>query len=362
MGWWIPQTFLGSCQRTMSCIKAIWLALRTIFMPSSQKPVLIILDTHSVALYCLKSLSSYNVIYIENFYNLKKLDVMCYEPSFDIPSLSLAKFVKCADEIIVENFEIGEIFKKIYPPAIKEPIIFCPSVDLGLFLEPCINIHRIIPDLMNNPIIFLTIGKYCASSNLKLAVDSFEMLIDIFDDRNFTNRFQLVIGAFIKTSEEKCYYNEMITSTIEKRCASQITFLKYMPIIYEKTLMTESTIVIHPGKNDENCKSLLRAMYLGKPIVAANRGIALKFLTHRLSGIIIEGNPRLFAIGIKKLMMRADLQLFLGEMAKETFQKYYSFDIQCDRMRKIIRKYVNEDLRKTPSLLDKSIEKPSNIN
>lgn len=350
LGWWLPPSIFGFFRQTMSALKAAWMAYRIIVFPPSPKPSLILMDVHLVALYMLKLFASYPVVYIENFYDFKLQDA-CYEHSLMPLTLWQAKWIKYADEIIVESVGFAELFKKSYPALTKEPKIVYPAIDMGVWLEPGINIHRFIPDLMDNTIIFVTTGKYHRSSNIKLALDAFEMLLDLIDDKTVTKHYQLVIAGFCKTSEEKCYYNEMVSLTKERRFASQVTFLKKLPIIHEKTLMTESTIIIHPAKNDIQSESLLRAMSLGKPIVATNRGIASKLLTHRLSGIIIDPDPRLFAVAMKKLVMSPHLQIFLGDMAKDTFQKQYSFDSLCDRMRRILKRHVKQVELKKPVLM-----------
>ncbi|KAJ8931566.1 hypothetical protein NQ314_015513 [Rhamnusium bicolor] len=336
-GWWIPRSILGLFRNHMSALKAAWMALRLIFFPPEPKPELIILDVSMFALYVLNLFTSYKLFYLENFLELKNTDA-CYEHSRIYPTLLEAKWIKLADEIIVETIGFAEILKKSYPSIIRQPKILYPSIDIGLWNEPGIKIQRIIPDLMDNTILFLSVGKFRRSSNFRLALDAFELLLELIDDTAVTKRFQLVIAGNCKCLEEKFYYNEMMAAAKERMCASQVTFLKQLPIIHEKTLILESAIMIHPAKNDVYSDFLLKAMSLGKPIVAANKGIASKLLVHRLSGVIIEPDPRMFAIAMKKLMMSPHLQVFLGDMAKDTFDKSYSFESFCSKINKITRK------------------------
>nr|CAH7763843.1 unnamed protein product [Callosobruchus chinensis] len=336
-GWWIPRSILGLFRSNMSTFKAAWMACRLIFYPPQPKPELVILDVSLCALYLLNWFTSYQLFFVETFQDLKNTDA-CFEHSRLTPSLLDAKWIKLAGEVIVETFGFAEIFKKSYPSFWKPPKVLYPSIDIGLWNEPGIKIQRIVPDLLENSKIFLTIGKFRRSSNFKLALEAFEMLLEMIDDKSVTTRFQLVIAGNCKTLEEKFYYNELMALAKEKLCGSQVTFLNQLPMIHEKTLILESAIIIHPAKNDVSSDFLLKAMSLGKPIVATNKGIASRMLTHMISGAISKPDARLFAAILKKLMMNPHLQVFLGGMAKDTFDEHYSFESLCARICHIMKK------------------------
>ncbi|XP_023027732.1 alpha-1,3/1,6-mannosyltransferase ALG2 [Leptinotarsa decemlineata] len=341
-GWWIPRSILGLFKSNMSAFKAAWMAFRLICFPPEPKPQLVVLDVSLCAIYFLKWFTKYKVFYVESFLELKNTDA-CYEHSKICPTLLEAKWIKLADEILVETIGFAEILKKSYPSLNRKPNVLYPSIDIGLWEESGIKIQRIVPDLMDNTVLFLTIGKFRRSSNFKLALDAFELLLEVIADKTVTKRFQLVIAGNCKTLEEKFHYNEMMAAAKQRLCASQVTFLKQLPIIHEKTLIMESTVMIHPAKNDVHSDFLLKAMSLGKPIVASNKGIASKLLVHRLSGVIIDPEPRMFAVAMKKLIISPHLQVFLGDMARDTFEKSYSFESFCSRINNLVHKPIRKD-------------------
>lgn len=313
------------------------MALRLVFFPPEPKPEIIVVDVSLLAMCLLNWLTTYRLFYVETFMEIKATDA-CYEHSKIDPTLLEAKWIKLADEIIVETIGFAEILKKSYPALNKSPVVLYPSIDIGLWKEPGIRIQRIVPDLMENTILFLSLGKFRRSSNFKLSLDAFELLLGLIDDKTITKRFQLIIGGNCKTLEERFYYNEIMAAAKERMCANQVTFLKQLPIVHEKTLIMESAIMLHPAKNDVHSDFLLKSMSLGKPIVATNKGIASKILVHRLSGVIIDPDPRRFAVAMKKLMMSPHLQVFLGDMAKDTFEKLYSFDSFCDTVKQLVKR------------------------
>ncbi|CAH0545789.1 unnamed protein product [Brassicogethes aeneus] len=335
---WVPRSIFGMFRQKLLALKAIIMAIRLIFLPRRERPQMVITDVSMVALYLLNMFTPYRLCFVETFLSMKVADA-CYEHSRIIPSLMEIKWIKMAHEVVVETIGFAEILKKSYPGLNHSPKILYHSMDIGLWDEPGINIQRIIPDLLENTIVFLTIGKFRRSSNFKLSLESFERLLELIGDKSVTRRFQLVIAGNCKSLEEKFYYNELTSEARDKSCASQITFLKQLPIIHEKTLILESAIMIHPAKNDVYSDFILKAMSLGKPIVATNRGIASKLLTHRVSGVIMEPEAKTFAIAMKKLMLSPHLQIFLGDMAKDTFQNCYSFDVLCEKVRNIMTKY-----------------------
>lgn len=331
-------------------MKAICMALRMIFHSPDQKPSLIVLDVNLVALYLLYLFSNYRMFYVESFESLRNRPDLCEHVTYS-PSLLEAKFIKLADQIIVESPNFAEVFKKSFPAVNKDPVVLYPAVDVGLWNQDGIQVQRIIPDLLDNTILFLSIGKYRRSSNFKLALDAFEILLQLIDDLDTTKRFQLVIAGNCKTLDEKVHYNELVMSAKERICASQVSFLNQLPIIHEKTLIMESALVIFPSKSEMQADFILKAMSLGKPIVATTKGIAPKLLQNRVSGITTEPEPKLMAQVMKKLMMSPHLQSFIGEIARDTFVKNYCFRSFCKRVEELTDVRPKEEIKKLESKL-----------
>ncbi|XP_050514901.1 LOW QUALITY PROTEIN: alpha-1,3/1,6-mannosyltransferase ALG2-like [Diabrotica virgifera virgifera] len=223
--WWIPRTLLGLLG--LSVFRSIWMALRLIFFPPDPKPEVVILDVSLIALYILKCFSNYKVFVVETFEELKNTDA-CYEHTKIIPTLVEAKWIKLADEIIVETLGFAEILVKSHPSIIKKPRILYPSIDLGLWNEPGIKIQRIIPDLLGDTILFLSVGKFKRASNFKLSLDAFEFLLNLIDDSAITKRFQLVVAGNCKTLDERFHYSELMASAKQRVCAAQVTFLRQL--------------------------------------------------------------------------------------------------------------------------------------
>lgn len=81
-------------------------------------------------------------------------------------------------------------------------------------------------------------------------------------------------------------------------------------------------------------------MSLGKPIVAVNKGIAAKVLENRVTGVLVEPQPHLFAAAMMKVASSPHIKNFLGEMAKDSFNHRYSFDSFARRIYNLVQRHV----------------------
>ncbi|KAL1516946.1 hypothetical protein ABEB36_000773 [Hypothenemus hampei] len=348
IGWWIPRSIFGLLYGKMSAVKALYMAFKVAFSFPNNEYTLIVTDISLVALYVLHLFTNCRIYYVESFEQLRYRYGFCEHATYS-PSLCEAKFIKLADEIILESAPFAEIFRKSFPAVPKEPLILYPAIDIGLWQEECIQIQRIIPDLLDNTTLFLSIGKYRRTSNFKLALDAFEILLHLIADIEVTKRFQLVIAGNCKSLEEKLHYNELVSLAKERLCASQVSFLNQLPIVHEKTLIMECAIAIYSSRSDVHADFILKAMSLGKPIVATNKGIAPKLLQNRITGIMTEPEPNAMAQVMRKLMMSPHLQSFMGEIARDVFQKNYSFKSFAFKLAELNIKHKEKMLKNTPT-------------
>lgn len=332
---------MGVFKRTMSVYKAACMAVRMIFLPPKPRPRVIILDTSTIALFLLGVLSSYNTFYVEHFEPLKEIHL--YTSYIKVtPSLFSALWMKYASEIIVQTECISNIFRRSYPNIRKDVKIFVPSVDFGIWAEECIDINRIIPDLPKDYLLFCVFGRYCKKSNFRLALNSFEQLLMILEEE-YKAKVHLVFAGHAKSLDEKVYYSEIIELIKEKPFANQVTFLRRLPVVHKKTIIAKSTAVLYPSKYDVYPGPITLAMCLGTPVIATNTGIALKMLSHRISGILVDPFPQKFAAAMYKIITKPTLHQFIKEMAMDIFKSNYSFETFSRRIHQLVMKYEFDD-------------------
>ncbi|CAG9763934.1 unnamed protein product [Ceutorhynchus assimilis] len=331
-GSWIPRTFLGLCHRTMSTLKAAWMALRIVLSPPTQKPTLIVTDVHTIALFIVHSLSKYKIFHYENFRRLRAKEELCQHTCF-MPTFHHAKFMKMANEVLVENSLFAEIFSRSFP-ALKKPLVVYRSIDIGSWDGPEVDIKRIIPDLEDNFVMLLTINKFKASSNFKLVMDVFEVLLSSIGDTQRSRNYHLVVAGTCKSPQEDLQYDQVVNSAKTRKCGSQMTILKTLPTIHEKSLIQNASVVICCARNIQ-ADLYLKVLCLGKSIVATNRGIVTKIIKNRLTGILVEPEPTCMASEIARLIASPYVSTFMSEIAKDCFKELYSFKSLCRQLKNV---------------------------
>ncbi|KAL3284759.1 hypothetical protein HHI36_018901 [Cryptolaemus montrouzieri] len=336
--WWIPKHLFGLLRSTLATYRALCLALSILLKAPSVKPCVIIMDTDLIALFALKMFSRHKVFYIEQFRSLRNPET-CYDQVQLVPNLFEARWIKFADEVIVESPAFVDLFKKSFPSS-TEPKVMIPLVDYGLWIEPGININRIIPDLASKCSLFVALGKFRRTSNFKLVLDAFEDMLSQTDDIYFRQRAHLIIAGNCKLLEERKYYQMFVERLKRRWFAAQVTILRQIPTIHTKTLLIEASVVLHTSRNDICSDYLLEAMSLGKPIVAINKGIATKILENRITGVLVEPQAHLFASAMMKVATSPHIQNFLGEMAKDAFNHRYSFESFSRRIFNLVQRHA----------------------
>lgn len=327
------------------------MALRVCFFPPKPKPEVIILDTNTVALFIFSKLSRYKTILLTHFSAIKELDFFTNYLKVT-PDLFTATTLPYANEILVETECLGDIFKRSFPNIERELKYITPCVDTGLWKEDCTDIHRIIPDLPIAANLFAVFGPYKKRSNFRLALEAFENLI-LISEEPLKDKYHLVIGGNCNETDtdQLIYYDELIDIAKEKQFGSQVTFIRQLPTVYQKTLLKKSAALLIPAKHDPFSDIIVAALMMGKPIIATNSGFAKKALTHRINGILLDSDPQKFAAAMHKIVVNPMVQMFISEMSSDLYRKEYSFDCVARKINSLIQKQICRESLKTPATL-----------
>lgn len=318
------------------------MSIRLVLFPPKPKPQIVILDTSPVALLILGKFTKYMLLYVEYFPVLK--DIIYFTSYIKItPSLFSAWWLKYANEIIVQSESIAKIFRRSYPNIQKELKVLYPCVDVGVWRNDCIDINRIIPDLPEEYILFSAFGRYNKRSNFRLAFHAFEQLLLLLDE-NLRSKVYLVFAGYTKTTDEVLYYTDMIAMVKNKTFANQITFLRQLPVVHKKTILSKSTAVLHTAKYEVFAGVISAAMNLGAPVIATNTGIALNLISHRITGILVEPQAQKFAAAMYKIILKPTLREFIKDMANDSFKTNYSFETFSRELYQILIKYDRRNL------------------
>ena len=105
----------------------------------------------------------------------------------------------------------------------------------------------------------------------------------------------------------------------------------------------DAKVFLVPG-TDGTCRAVREAMAMGKPIIAARRGMLPEIVDHGVNGIVIEDTPA--ALGEAICHLAAD-KVRLSSMSEEAFRKArgeFRLDIQAEKVIRIYEKLVGGGL------------------
>jgi glycosyltransferase involved in cell wall biosynthesis len=95
-------------------------------------------------------------------------------------------------------------------------------------------------------------------------------------------------------------------------------------------------IFLVPG-SDGSCRAVREAMAMGKPVIAANRGMLPELVEDGVSGLVVEDTPEILAQAIVRLATDVPLRRTMGEAARQRICREYSLDVQLAKVEAVYR-------------------------
>jgi len=95
-------------------------------------------------------------------------------------------------------------------------------------------------------------------------------------------------------------------------------------------------IFLVPG-SDGSCRAVREAMAMGKPVIAANRGMLPELVEDGVSGLVVDDTPELLAQAIVRLAKDVPLRRKMGEAARQRICREYSLDLQLEKVEAVYR-------------------------
>jgi len=112
------------------------------------------------------------------------------------------------------------------------------------------------------------------------------------------------------------------------------------------SVIYHSNLVILPSRYEPFGISSLEAMALGKPLIATNRGGPTDFVKHMDNGILANpDNPDEIAYYAEMVLKDEGLAKRLGERARETVTKGYTWDIIARKTYEVYKATLEERVR-----------------
>jgi len=126
----------------------------------------------------------------------------------------------------------------------------------------------------------------------------------------------------------------------EMGLGSTVIFTGYRRHDYTDVLAaTDFLIYLVPG-SDGSCRAVREAMAMGKPIVAARRGLLPELVEHGRCGLVVDDTPENLAAAIVRMASDADLRQRLGAEAARKAHHAFAIRKQCEVVQELYERVL----------------------
>ena len=93
-------------------------------------------------------------------------------------------------------------------------------------------------------------------------------------------------------------------------------------------------IFLVPG-TDGSCRAVREVMAMGKPVIAANRGMLPEIVDDNVTGLVIDDTPENLAVAILKITKDEKFRNKLAEASLKKAQDQFSLDSMTEKVEKV---------------------------
>ncbi|KAF0244409.1 MAG: hypothetical protein FD180_2530 [Planctomycetota bacterium] len=112
--------------------------------------------------------------------------------------------------------------------------------------------------------------------------------------------------------------------------ADRVVFAGYRAEDYVNVLASiDFKVFLVPG-SDGSCRAVREAMAMGKPVVAARRGLLPELVTHEKTGLLVDDSPENLAAAIVRMSTETRLRERLGQAARMDAVARFSPKVQAE--------------------------------
>ena len=101
-------------------------------------------------------------------------------------------------------------------------------------------------------------------------------------------------------------------------------------------------IFLVPG-SDGSCRAVREAMAMGKPVIAANRGMLPELVEDGVSGLVVNDTAENLAQAIIRLVNDPPLRKKMGEAARQRICSAYRLELQMEKVADVYRGLLAQD-------------------
>ncbi|XP_055382902.1 alpha-1,3/1,6-mannosyltransferase ALG2 [Condylostylus longicornis] len=249
-----------------------------------------------------------------------------------------------ADRVLVNSKFTRNIFRKTFKRLDITPDVLYPSLNTTFFDDTQVKDDEIDLKLSKDAFIYLSINRFERKKNLALAIESFNQLQAVLNPPEWNRCFLIIAGGYdVRVNENIEYFNELEELARELGVANKVIFLKSPSDIEKIYLLKKCSCLIYTPENEHFGIVPLEAMYMTKPVVAANSGGPTETIIHESTGLLCDHNKMAFAKAMIRLIRDRPLLERMGEMGRKRVQQKFSFEAFADKTDCIVMECISQD-------------------
>lgn len=339
-GDWIPRSFLGKFYALCAYIRMIYTTLYVLLFSKLEYDV-VICDQVSVGIPLLKAFGRKVLFYCHFPDQLLSKEGTPFKSIYRLPLNWLEeRTTGMADMILVNSKFTLKVFQETFKHISVVPDILYPSINTKSFdtiypppLHEVIQPHNLAADSL----IFLSINRYERKKNLILALEALGQLKSMLDENDWKKIYLIMAGGYDpRVNENVEHFTELMELAAELDISEKVIFLKSPSDPRKLSLLTHCHCVIYTPANEHFGIVPLEAMYMNKPVIAANSGGPTETIEDGVTGFLCEIEPNYFAVAMAKCISNERLRNNLGREGKKRMMEKFSFQAFSNQLENIV--------------------------
>ncbi|XP_013773548.1 alpha-1,3/1,6-mannosyltransferase ALG2-like [Limulus polyphemus] len=339
VGDWMPRSLFGACYALCAYVRMIVAAFYLVFC-SGLNPDVIFCDQISVCIPVLK-LSKAKIVFYCHFPDqllsqrqgwLKKL--------YRAPLDWLEEWTTgMAQTVLVNSKFTAEVFRQTFQSLQNVQLqVLYPSLNFSAFDCP---LEGDLTDLNLKGVnwVFLSINRYERKKNLGLAIQALGKLRSILTPDVGKQVHLIMAGGYDDRVKENLeVFMELQQLGEDLGLTESLSFLKSPSDKLKHLLLHSCTAVLYTPENEHFGIVPLEAMYMSRPVIAANSGGPLETVIDGETGFLCPPHPENFATAMEKYVKDRSLAREMGENGKNHVRQHFSFQHFVEQLSRAVSK------------------------
>ncbi|KAH9424239.1 Alpha-1,3-mannosyltransferase-like protein [Dermatophagoides pteronyssinus] len=342
-GDWIPRSTFGSFMAFWAYIRMIYL---TIYLILNYRFDLIICDQVPSGVPILKAFKHKCLFYCHFPDQLLSKHDSFLKKIYRFPIDFFEEWaIGYSDMILVNSYFTDEVFHRTF----KSLSNISTKV-----LYPSVNFNKSIPEkipstlntkLKNMDAVFLSINRYEKKKNIELAIEALKALYDKFNyveekDRSLIHL--IIAGGYDLQNIENLEYAEELNQLAKRlRIKPHVTFMKNLTNEQKQFLFQRCTAVIYTPENEHFGIVPLEAMYMSRPVIAANSGGPRETIINNETGFLCQPNsPESFAEAMHRFIENKTLSNQMGAKGHDHVIEKFNHQKFKNELNKIVTNLI----------------------